>query len=60
MQPVSQSRLGSSSFYEVQPEDTLDTIAKRFHLSVDVLVAANGLTKTARAPVGAQLQVNGF
>lgn len=54
------AKLGASSFYEVQPDDTLDTIARRFGMSVERLVAANDWIMGDRLPVGRAVQVNGL
>jgi LysM repeat protein len=58
--PAGTAGLGSSSFYEVQPGDTLSSIAERFETSEHELARVNGLSASAAVRAGAQLQVNGF
>src|SRR5438874_1164192 len=41
---VSQAPAATPTIYVVQPGDTLGTIAQRFGVTVDVLMAANGIT----------------
>lgn len=43
--------------YGVQPGDTLDSIAERFGVTRDMLIAANGIVDANRIEVGQQLIV---
>lgn len=52
--------LGEMSFYEVQPGDTLASVARRFGVSAQEVARANGLGPTAAVRPGDQLQVNGL
>ena len=64
LQPASlgarHARLGTTTFYEVRPGDTLAAVARRFGVEVRSLVSANGLHGSTPLMVGQQLQVNGL
>ena len=50
----------SGPVYIVQPEDTLSTIASRFNVSINDLMAANNLTDPNLLSVGQQLVIPGL
>ena len=57
---LARATLGHSSFYEVQADDTIDAIARRFGVSVERLIAANDGIARGGLAAGRVLQVNGL
>ena len=58
VRPVSAQ--SSGPIYVVQPDDTLYSIAARFNVSIDSLMAANGITDANVLGVGQQLVIPGL
>lgn len=59
--PVSaQEEASSSAYYVIQYGDTLWDIALRFRVTVDQIVAANGLVNSGQINVGDQLKIPGI
>lgn len=54
------SAQGSGAYYIVQPGDTLSSIASRFNISVNELMAANGITDPNLLAAGQQLAIPGL
>ena len=54
---VSQTAAPTPTVYVVQPGDTLGTIAQRFGVTVDVIMAANGITNPNLLSAGQSLVI---